>query len=64
MIFLTYLLIKPQYQKKGIGKKMMNEFCKHYEGFWRRILTTEIDKDDYYKKFGFNIDGIAMFNKD
>jgi ribosomal protein S18 acetylase RimI-like enzyme len=63
-VFLTYLLVKPQYQKNGIGKKMMNEFCKHYEGFGRRILTTETDKEDYYKKFGFNIDGIAMFNKD
>jgi hypothetical protein len=23
-----------------------------------------MDKEDYYKKFGFNVDGIAMFNKD
>lgn len=63
-VFLTYLLIKPQYQKLGIGKKMMSDFCNHYKGFGRRILTTELDKEDYYKKFGFSIEGIAMFNKD
>lgn len=63
-VFLTYLLIKPEYQKNGIGKKLMSKFCEHYEGFGRRILTTELDKEEYYKKFGFGIEGIAMFNKD
>ena len=63
-VFLTYLLIKPQYQKLGIGNKMMSNFCLHFKGFGRRIFTTELDKEDYYKKFGFSIEGIAMFNKD
>ncbi len=43
---------------------MMNDFMKKFEGFGRRILTTELDKEEYYKKFRFNIDGIAMFNND
>lgn len=43
---------------------MMNDFCKKYEGYGRRILSTELDKEDYYKKFDFTIDGIVMFNKD
>lgn len=63
-VFITYLLVKPDYQKKGLGKIMMSDFMKKFEGFGRRILTTELDKEEYYKKFGFNIDGIAMFNKD
>ena len=63
-VFITYLLVNPDYQKKGLGKIMMNDFMKKFEGFGRRILTTELDKEEYYKKFGFNIDGIAMFNKD
>lgn len=60
----TALLVNPEYQKIGLGKIMMNDFMKKFEGFGRRILTTEFDKEEYYKKFGFNIDGIAMFNKD
>lgn len=63
-VFITYLLVKPEYQKQGLGKIMMNDFCKKYEGYGRRILSTEIDKEKYYNKFGFSIDGIVMFNKD
>ena len=63
-VFITYLLVKPEYQKQGLGKIMMNDFCKRYEGFGRRILSTELDKEKYYNKFGFTIDGIVMFNKD
>ena len=63
-VFITYLLVKPDYQKIGLGKIMMNDFMKKFDGFGRRVLTTELDKEEYYKKFGFNIDGIAMFNKD
>lgn len=43
---------------------MMNDFCVKYEGFGRRILSTELDKENYYNKFGFSIDGIVMFSKD
>ena len=63
-VFLTYLLVKPQYQKQGLGKIMMEDFCQKFEGYGRRILSTEIDKEIYYNKFGFVIDGIVMFNKD
>lgn len=63
-VFITYLLIKPKYQKHGIGTILMQDFCKKYEGFGRRIVSTELDKEDYYNRFGFKIDGIVMFNKD
>ena len=63
-VFITYLLIKPKYQKQGLGKIMMNDFCKKYDGYGRRILSTEMDKEKYYNKFDFIIDGIVMFNKD
>lgn len=63
-VFITYLLVKPEYQKQGLGKVMMKDFCKKFEGYGRRILSTELDKEKYYNKFGFIIDGIVMFNKD
>ncbi len=63
-VFVTYLLVNPNYQKMGLGKIMMKDFMKRFEGFGRRILTTEIDKEEYYKRFGFNIEGIVMFHKD
>lgn len=63
-VFITYLLVHPDYQKTGLGTKMMHDFLAKFDGFGRRILTTEVDKKEYYEKFGFNIEGIAMFNKD
>ena len=63
-VFITYLLIKPNFQNQRIGTKLMEKVCNHYKGFGRRILSTELDKENYYKKFGFSIDGIVMFNKD
>ncbi len=63
-VFITYLLVKPEYQKQGIGKILLTDFCKKFEGFGRRIVSTEIDKEEFYNKFGFVINGIVMFNKD
>jgi len=63
-VFITYLLVKPNYQNQKIGFNLINKVCERYKGFGRRILSTELDKEGYYKKFGFNIDGIVMFNKD
>lgn len=63
-VFITYLLIKPEYQKNKIESYLMDKICEHYKGFGRRILSTEIDKEKFYNKFGFEIDGIVMFNKD
>lgn len=63
-VFITYLLIKPEYQKQKLGKELVNKMLDHYKGFGRRIVSTEIDKEEFYKKCGFNIEGIVMFNKD
>ena len=37
-----------EYQKNGLGTVMMNDFLSKYEGFGRRILTTELDKEAYF----------------
>lgn len=63
-VFITYLLVKPEFQKSGLGSMMMEDFCKRFEGYGRRILSTEVDKEKFYNKFGFDTDGIVMFNKD
>ena len=62
--FITYLLVKPEFQKNYRGTELMNRICKYYKGFGRRMVSTELDKEKFYNKFGFNIEGIVMFNKD
>ena len=63
-VFITYLLVKPEFQKNNIGTELMNRICIYYKGFGRRIVSTELDKEKFYNRFGFNIEGIVMFNKD
>lgn len=63
-VFITYLLVNPEYQNKGLGKIMMNDFCSKFAGYGRRILTTDLDKEKFYNKFDFQIDGISMFSYD
>lgn len=63
-VFITYLLVNPNYQNIGLGKIMMNDFIKRFDGFGRRILTTEKNNEEFYKKFGFSIEEISMFNRD
>ena len=37
-VFITYLLVSPNYQNKGLGKIMMSDFCKKYQGFGRKMF--------------------------
>lgn len=39
-VFITYLLVNPEYQEMGLGKIMLNDFMKKFEWVGRRILTT------------------------
>ena len=50
-VFLTYLLIRPEYQKQGLGTILVNDFLGKFKCFGRRIVTTELDKEKFYNKF-------------
>jgi GNAT superfamily N-acetyltransferase len=67
-MFVTYLIVRPEYQKRGIGTKLMEKLLAKYEGFGRQILTTSLSKTaKWYKQFGFNNDdpdAAAMFLND
>lgn len=62
-MFITYLLVDPQYQCRKIGTTLMTQMAKEYESFNRNILTTELDKENFYNRFGFENEGIAMIKK-
>jgi ribosomal protein S18 acetylase RimI-like enzyme len=51
--FIPYLLVNPEYQKQGIGGKLIRMIVSAYEGYERIVLLTEIDTVDFYKKCGF-----------
>lgn len=59
-LFITYLLVHPDYQKNGIGTKLLNKIS-NIEGFNRVILISEKEKENFYLTNNFISDGIGMF---
>ncbi len=51
--YIPYLLVNPDYQKQGIGKKLVRMIVSEYESYERIVLLTEKDTVDFYKKCGF-----------
>lgn len=69
--YLADVMVKPEYQKQGIGKKMVNECISYIDSQlkdgWRVkiILLAAKGKEEFYDKFGFEVrpnenDGAAM----
>ena len=51
--YIPYLLVNPDYQKQGIGKKLVRMIVFEYESYERIVLLTEKDTVDFYRKCGF-----------
>ena len=59
-LFISYLVIDPEYQKQGIGSELLKRITSKKE-FNRIQLITE-DKDKaFYIKNGFIQDGVGIF---
>jgi GNAT superfamily N-acetyltransferase len=52
-IILIYLLVHPDYQGQGIGKKIMEVLKKHYEGMHMQMLVADGKAIAFYEKCGF-----------
>ena len=55
------VIVKPQYQKKGIAKEMMKMLLRKFKGTYFFLSYTEGNRD-FYKKFGFKVlsNGMCM----
>lgn len=51
--YIPYLLVSPEYQKQGIGEKLVSMILSEYESYERIVLLTEKDTVDFYKQCGF-----------
>lgn len=50
---LVDIVIHPDYQSRGIGKKVVNEILKQLNGYNFITLTAAPNKDEFYKKLGW-----------
>jgi ribosomal protein S18 acetylase RimI-like enzyme len=53
--YVHYLLVNPKYQRRGIGKKLVQLVSKKYEGYLRIVLIAYNKEIDFYKQCGFTV---------
>jgi Acetyltransferases len=54
--YAHYLLVNPAYQGYGIGRELLYQLKKHYEGYlYLLIMAEKRDKVSFYTKHGFEI---------
>ena len=61
--FLHYVLVRPEYQHKGIAGKMLQMIIEKYKDYlYIEGMPEERKNADFYKQFGFHVmaDGVAM----
>lgn len=51
--YINYLLVKPEYQLKGIGKKLVEKVKQHYKDYQRIAVITMYEKSKFYEYCGF-----------
>jgi len=56
--------VKPEYQRKGIGRKIIESLMEEFEGFWFVHLTSTPGNEPFYKKLGFRLQKTAMMVMD
>ena len=51
--YINYLLIKPEYQLKGIGKNLVEKVKQHYTDYQRLAVITMMMESRFYEYCGF-----------
>lgn len=52
-VYFQYLLVRPDYQEKGIGKKLVNLMLERYKAYLRKALIAYNTAVGFYKSCGF-----------
>ena len=53
VVYYPHLLVHPEYQGKGIGKKIVDKMQEKYGDFHMQMLTADGKAIDFYQKAGF-----------
>ncbi|MFT5722599.1 MAG: GNAT superfamily N-acetyltransferase [Motiliproteus sp.] len=53
VVYYPHLLVHPDYQGHGIGRKMMKAMQSVYRGFHQQMLTADGEAISFYKALGF-----------
>lgn len=53
VVYYPHLLVLPEYQGRGIGKRLMQMLMAHYDGFHQHMLVADGRAVEFYRKCGF-----------
>jgi GNAT superfamily N-acetyltransferase len=53
VVYYPHMLVHPDYQRNGIGRKMMEAMQTVYGGFHQQMLTADREAVKFYKALGF-----------
>ena len=53
VVYYPHLLVHPQFQGRGIGRKLMEALQERYRGFHQQMLTADGKAIEFYRKMGF-----------
>ncbi len=53
VVYYPHLLVNPEYQGKGIGRKMMEALLQKYASFHQQMLTADGKAVGFYARLGF-----------
>ena len=53
VVYFPHLIVRPEYQGKGIGSELMVRMMRRYRGFHQQALLADGRAIDFYKKLGF-----------
>ena len=55
VVYYPHLVVHPNYQRRGIGREMMNRLWKKYSGFHQHSVLADKDAVGFYQKCGFTL---------
>jgi GNAT superfamily N-acetyltransferase len=53
VVYYPHMLVHPEFQRKGIGRKMMQAMQIKYSGFHQQMLVADGDAVEFYRSLGF-----------
>ena len=53
VVYFPHMVVRPDYQGRGIGTELMTRMMERYRGFHQQALIADGRAIDFYKKLGF-----------
>lgn len=53
VVYYPHLLVRPAFQRRGIGRRIIKALQSHYVGYHQQVLLAVKDAVDFYQECGF-----------